>query len=220
MQRLADQVSGCSCRSSSPSRRCTFVAWALSGRSRRCHRAHQRDRRSSSSPAPARWAWRRRPRSWSAPASGAELGILIRDGEALEGAQRVTAVVLDKTGHDHPGQARRHRRRAAPGVRRGRAAAPRRRGGERQRAPAGRGHRRPRRRRARPRARRRHRLRGRPRTRIRRVRRRPPGAGRQRAPILTRAGIDADAAASSADEARRHRRDPRSTSPSTDSPSA
>ena len=43
----------------------------------------------------------------------AELGILIGNSEALETAHRLTAVVLDKTGTDHPRPPHRHRRRAA-----------------------------------------------------------------------------------------------------------
>ncbi len=43
---------------------------------------------------------------------GAENGILIRDGAALEHAQRITAVVLDKTGTITRGRAVRHRRAA------------------------------------------------------------------------------------------------------------
>ena len=38
----------------------------------------------------------------------AELGILIRDGEALETARRLTAVVLDKTGTITRGRPDRH----------------------------------------------------------------------------------------------------------------
>ena len=33
---------------------------------------------------------------------GAELGILIKSSEALERAGHINAVVLDKTGYDHP----------------------------------------------------------------------------------------------------------------------
>ena len=89
---------------------------------------------------------------------GAESGILIRDGAALEDAQRVTAVVLDKTGTITAGRPTvtvlgplrdlRGRAAAACGV-----------GRARQRAPAGRGDR-PTRRRARHHDRRRRRLRG------------------------------------------------------------
>ena len=45
---------------------------------------------------------------------GAEHGMLIRCGEALERAQRLDTVVLDKTGTLTAGHARRHRRRDAP----------------------------------------------------------------------------------------------------------
>jgi Cu+-exporting ATPase len=47
---------------------------------------------------------------------GAEHGILIRDGAALEGAQRVTAVVLDKTGTITSGRPSVTTVRPAPGV--------------------------------------------------------------------------------------------------------
>ena len=48
---------------------------------------------------------------------GAELGILIRDGAALEDAQRVTTVVLDKTGTITRGEPSVTRVELAPGVR-------------------------------------------------------------------------------------------------------
>jgi Cu+-exporting ATPase len=48
---------------------------------------------------------------------GAELGILIRDGAALEDAQRVTAVVLDKTGTITRGEPSVTRVELVPGVR-------------------------------------------------------------------------------------------------------
>ena len=79
---------------------------------------------------------------------GAENGILIRDGAALEDAQRVTAVVLDKTGTITRGPAGGHRRPPSPRDLRGRAAAARRIGRAWQRASAGRGDRPARRRRA------------------------------------------------------------------------
>ena len=79
---------------------------------------------------------------------GAENGVLIRDGAALETAHKLDVVVLDKTGTHHRGQAegdghravrvgrrQRHRARRTPGQRR--PAAPRRRRRARQRASAG-----------------------------------------------------------------------------------
>jgi P-type Cu+ transporter len=48
---------------------------------------------------------------------GAEMGILIRDGAALEDAQRITAVVLDKTGTITRGEPSVTRVELAPGVR-------------------------------------------------------------------------------------------------------
>ena len=108
----------------------------------------------------------------------AELGILISNGEALEQARRLSAVVLDKTGTITQGRPaltgvttdrRLERRRRTPPGRRGR---------DRQRAPGGTSHRdlRPRRRPhpARPGV-----VRSRPRPRARRPRRWPPGADRE-----------------------------------------
>ena len=52
-----------------------------------------------SSPAPARWAWRRRRPSWPAPASAARHGILIKDARgAGDRAQGRHVVAFDKTG--------------------------------------------------------------------------------------------------------------------------
>ena len=73
---------------------------------------------------------------------GAESGILIRDGAALEDAQRVTAVVLDKTGTITAGRPTVTVISPSPGSHRGRAAAARGIGRAGQRAPAGRGDRR------------------------------------------------------------------------------
>ena len=70
---------------------------------------------------------------------GAESGILIRDGAALEDAQRVTAVVLDKTGTITAGRPTVTVVSPAPGITERRAAAARGVGRARQRAPAGRG---------------------------------------------------------------------------------
>ena len=95
---------------------------------------------------------------------GAENGILIRDGAALEDAQRVTAVVLDKTGTITIGPAGGHRPPPSPRDLRGRAAAARRIGRAWQRASTGRGDR-PARRGGRHRNRRCRRLRGDGRTR-------------------------------------------------------
>ena len=78
---------------------------------------------------------------------GAENGILIRDGAALEDAQRVTAVVLDKTGTITRGEPAVTVVQPDAGHRRARAAAARRGRRARQRASAGRGDRPPRRRR-------------------------------------------------------------------------
>ena len=80
----------------------------------------------------------------------AELGILIGDGEALETARRLTAVVLDKTGTITTGRPELTRVTAVDGWADDEPARPGRRRRGRQRAPRGRGHRR---RRPRPRTR-------------------------------------------------------------------
>ena len=67
---------------------------------------------------------------------GAEAGILIRGGEALETAQRVDTVVLDKTGTLTAGRPSVGAIVTAPGVDHGRAARPRRLGRAGERAPA------------------------------------------------------------------------------------
>ena len=87
-----------------------------------------------------------------ATGKGAELGVLIKGGEALERAQAIDTVVLDKTGHDHRGEAggdgpRPRARRAGRGAT---PAGARRRRRARERAPARRGHRGARRRAAAP----------------------------------------------------------------------
>ena len=108
----------------------------------------------------------------------AELGILIGDGEALEQAKRLTAVVLDKTGTITRGRPSVTGIVTAVRLVRGRRPGAGRRRGDRQRAPAGRGDRR-----RRPGARAdrpgRRGVRGTRRHRHRRHRRRAPGAGRQ-----------------------------------------
>ena len=71
----------------------------------------------------------------------AELGILISDGEALETARRLTAVVLDKTGTITHGRPDPRRTSPRARLRRRRAARPGRRRRGRQRAPGRRGHR-------------------------------------------------------------------------------
>ena len=67
---------------------------------------------------------------------GAESGILIRGGEALEGAHKLDTVVLDKTGTLTRGDARADRRVRRERDPRGRALAARGVGGEDQRAPS------------------------------------------------------------------------------------
>ena len=47
---------------------------------------------------PARWAWRRRCRSWSGVGRGATEGVLIKNAEALEILEKVDTLVVDKTG--------------------------------------------------------------------------------------------------------------------------
>ena len=61
-------------------------------------RAWSTPSRCSSSPARARWGWRRRCRSWSGPAAGAAAGVLVKNAEALEILERVDTLVVDKTG--------------------------------------------------------------------------------------------------------------------------
>ncbi len=117
---------------------------------------------------------------------GAESGILIRDGAALEDAQRVTAVVLDKTGTITAGRPTVTVVSPSPGISERRAAAARGVGRARQRAPAGRGDR-PTRSRARHRDRRRRRLRGDGRSRGPRVGRRRDDP-RRHARVPRRAG--------------------------------
>ncbi len=51
-----------------------------------------------SSPARARSGWRRRRRSWSAPGRGRGPGILVKNVEALERAEKIAVLALDKTG--------------------------------------------------------------------------------------------------------------------------
>ena len=70
---------------------------------------------------------------------GAEAGILVRGGEALEAAGRIDTVVMDKTGTLTLGPARRHPRGSGARVRRGPGPGPRREPRDRVRAPAGRG---------------------------------------------------------------------------------
>ena len=54
--------------------------------------------RPSSSPARARWGWRRRWRSPPGVGLAATHGILIRSGDALQAAKKLDTIVLDKTG--------------------------------------------------------------------------------------------------------------------------
>ena len=152
----------------------TFVGWlAVRARAAGCHRARRRGRRARSSPAPARWAWPRRPRSWSAPARAPSTACSIRGGEALERPASSTPVVLDKTGTITRGKPGRHRHRArerpapttsccawppppsaAPSIRWARRSSPRAQGARLALPPSSRlrGHRRPRRRARRSRA--------------------------------------------------------------------
>ena len=74
----------------------------------------------------------------------AELGILISNGEALEQARRLTAVVLDKTGTITQGKPALTAITTTDGFDRRRGPGPGRRGRERQRAPHRPGHHRPR----------------------------------------------------------------------------
>ena len=104
IQRLADRVSERFVPFVLAAGALTFVIWLVAGPEPRLtvrpHRVHQRR---SSSPARARWGSPRRRRSWSARGEGAEAGILIRGGEALETAHRV-AVVLRQDRHAHAGR--------------------------------------------------------------------------------------------------------------------
>ena len=111
-------------------------------RSRSSRTRSSRPSRSSSSPARAPWASPRRRRSWSAPAAAPRPAILIRGGEALEMAHRVTAVVLDKTGTLTLGRPTVDAVVAAPGSTVAERPRPRGLGGEGQRASARRRHRR------------------------------------------------------------------------------
>ena len=75
--------------------------------------------RCSSSPARARWGSPRPTAIMVATGRGAELGVLIRNAEALETLQRVGTMVLDKTGTLTVGKPLRHRRdRRCRGLRR------------------------------------------------------------------------------------------------------
>ena len=62
------------------------------------YRPGRRGRACSSSPAPARSAWPRRCRSWSASAAAPSAGVLIKNAEALERMEKVDTLVVDKTG--------------------------------------------------------------------------------------------------------------------------
>ena len=108
----------------------------------------------------------------------AELGILISNGEALEQARRLTAVVLDKTGTITHGKPALTAITTTDGYTEDQRPGAGRRGRERQRAPHRPGHHRPRPQR-RPHGAAAGRVRGRPRARTGRTRRRPPGPDRQ-----------------------------------------
>ena len=97
IQRLVDRVSGVFVPIVLALSLATLAGWlARHGRCDGCvlRRSRRPDHRV---PVRAR-ASRRRPRSWSEPGRGAQLGILIKGPEVLERTRRITTIVLDKTG--------------------------------------------------------------------------------------------------------------------------
>ena len=129
-----------SSRSSWSSAVATFAIWFALGPEPRLTLALTRSSASSSSPVRARWASRRRPRSWSAPVAGAEAGILDpRRRARSRRPHRVDTVVFDKTGTLTLGRPAVADVVAGAGRGSGRAARPGRLARARERAPARRG---------------------------------------------------------------------------------
>ena len=76
----------------------TFAVWRCSsGRAAARRRCCSRSP-SWSSPAPTRWAWPPRPRSWSAPGSAPSAGCCSRTPPRWRPSARIDTVVMDKTG--------------------------------------------------------------------------------------------------------------------------
>ena len=99
-----------SCRPSSGSRRLTFVGWLLLGPEPTLTYALARAIAVLIIACPCAMGLATPTAIMVGTGKGAENGILIRDGAALELAQRITAVVLDKTGTITPRRALGHRR--------------------------------------------------------------------------------------------------------------
>jgi len=97
IQRLADQVSGWFVPSVILVALAAFIAWSLFGPNRAWRSASLRPYRFFSSlPVPARWAWRRRCRSWWAWATALQAGVLIKHAEALERMEKVDTIVATR----------------------------------------------------------------------------------------------------------------------------
>ena len=107
-----------------------------------CLRADRGGLGRSSSPAPARSAWRRPCRIMVGVGKGAAAGVLIRNAEALERMEKVDTLVVDKTGTLTEGKPQVVAVVPAPGLTEAERAAAGGQPGAVERAPAGGGHRR------------------------------------------------------------------------------